>query len=479
MNTSILRIMKILKSFSTIVFVSWITWSLCACGTAKTQSPKPTLAQIPTPTAVPTRVKPTPTSTAIPTLAPTDIPDEYQQVFETVWGTVNETFFDPNFGGLDWEAVHDRYEPLILAAEDDETFYQLLNQMLWELKVSHTAVGPAEAWPAVEPVVFEPGAIGIDLRLLIVGATGKEQAVITRLDAGSPAERAGLRLGYILLSLEGVPVQQIIVDAEGHLAPPYNDQGRINILTNRLLGLIYGDPGTCVTLAYLDEKDEMHEVCIERIQRPRETYMAGTPLPPFHLEFESKRLESGVGYIRFNTFYPDLVPEMVQAVAALKDSPGIIIDLRGNPGGDPSVAEQLAAQFMDGQVLFGKFNTRAGIMDRMVIGKNVYTGPLVILIDATSFSASEHFSSGMQALGRAVVIGERTPGGASAMNLTVLSNGAIFGYHVAELLAPDDTVLEGYGIIPDIHVDLERNQLLQGIDAQLQAAIDTINETTR
>ena len=104
-----------------------------------------------------------------------------------------------------------------------------------------------------------------------------------------------------------------------------------------------------------------------------------------------------------------------EAVAALRYPPGIIIDLAGNPGGDPSVAEQLAAQFVDGQVFFGNFNTRAGIMDRMVIGKNVYTGPLVILIDAMSFSASEHFSSGMQALGRAVVIGERTPGGASVM----------------------------------------------------------------
>jgi len=471
--------LKTLNFLLSHIFDCAIALSLCACGVANTQSPKPTLATVSTPTAVPTRAKPTVTSTVTPTPAPTDIHDEYQQMFETVWGTVNATFFDPNFAGLDWQAVHDRYEPLILAAEDDETFYQLLNQMLWGLKVSHTAVGPAEGWPAVEPVVFEPGAIGIDLRLLIVGATGKEQAVITRLDAGSTAEQAGLRLGYILLSIEAVPVEQIIANAEGRLAPPYNDQGRINFLTNHLLSLIYGDPGTCVILTYLDEKDEMHEGCIERIQRPRETYMAGTPLPPFHLEFESKGLESGVGYIRFNTFYPDLVPEMVQAVAALKDSPGIIIDLRGNPGGDPSVAEQLAAQFMDGQVLFGKFKARPGIMDRLVIGKNVYTGPLVILIDAMSFSASEHFSSGMQALGRAVVIGERTPGGASAANVTVLPNGAIFVYPVAEILAPDGTRLEGYGIKPDIHVDLERNQLLQGIDAQLQAAIDTIIETAR
>jgi C-terminal processing protease CtpA/Prc len=207
--------------------------------------------------------------------------------------------------------------------------------------------------------------------------------------------------------------------------------------------------------------------------------MAGIPLPPLHLEFESGRLESGIGYIRFNTFHPDLLPDMVEAVAALQDAPGIIIDLRGNPGGDPSIAEELAAQFLDGQVLFGSFRTRSGPMARLVTGKNVYTGPLVILIDALSYSGSEHFASGVQAVGRAVIIGERSPGGATAANAQTLPNDTILVYPVALLLTSDGTVLEGYGVIPDITVTLERSQLLEGIDAQLQAAIDYIVETVR
>jgi C-terminal processing protease CtpA/Prc len=120
-------------------------------------------------------------------------------------------------------------------------------------------------------------------------------------------------------------------------------------------------------------------------------------------------LEGGIGYIRFNTFHPDLLPDMVKAIAALQDAPGIIIDLRGNPGGDPDTAEQMAAQFLDGQVLFGNFKTRSGIMARLVTGKSVYAGPLVILIDASSYSASEHFASGMQAVGssaNAVPVGQ-------------------------------------------------------------------------
>ena len=131
-------------------------------------------------------------------------------------------YFDPDFGGLDWDAVHAKYEPLIVAAEDDETLYQRLNQMLWELNVSHTGVGPADEWPSVEPVIWEEGEIGIDVRLL------DDQAVITHLEVGSPAEEAGLRLGFIIQSIEGTSVEQIIADAQGYLAPPYNDQGRID-----------------------------------------------------------------------------------------------------------------------------------------------------------------------------------------------------------------------------------------------------------
>jgi carboxyl-terminal processing protease len=450
------------------------------CGGARAEltatSAPPTATSAPTsPPASATPVPPTATAASVPTIAPTEATGnkEYLKIFETVWNTVDQTYFDPDFGGLDWDAVHDDYEPLIAAAEDDETLYQLLNQMLWELNVSHAGVGPAEMWPSVEPMIFIEGEIGIDVRLL------DDQVVITQLEDGSPAEKADLRPGFIIQRIEGTSVEQIIADAQEHLAPPYNDQGRKNIMTRSLLSLIYGDPGTCVTLAYLDEMDKFHEGCIERIQRPRAAYMTGISLPPFYLEFESLRLESGIGYIRLNTFHPDLIPDLVEAVAALQDAPGIIIDLRGNPGGNPDTAEQMAAQFLDGQVLFGSFRIRPGTMPRLVTGKNVYTGPVVILIDVLSYSASEWFASGMQAVGRAVIIGERSPGGESGMDIKTLSNGAILGYPTLLMLAPDGTVLEGYGVIPDITVTLERSQLLEGIDAQLEAGINYILETTQ
>jgi len=465
--------MKARRLFSAIASIILIALSVGACAAPRAQSPARPIRASATPTAVATEIAPSPT--AVVTIAPSEAigNQEYLEVFEAVWDTVDRTYFDPDFGGLDWDTVHDEYEPLIAAAEDDETLYQLLNQMLWELNVSHTGVGPASLWPSVEPVSFAEGEIGIDVRLL------DSRAVITRVEAGLPAEGAGLRPGYVIDSIDGVSIEQIIADAQGHLSPPYNEQGRIDGLTRRLLSLIYGDPETCVALAYLDENDELHEQCIARTRRQRIAPFAGIPLPPAYLEFESGRLENGIGYIRFNTFHPDLIPDMVEAVAALQDAPGMIIDLRGIPGGDGHTGERLAGQFLDERALFGSLRTRTGTSEWYVTGEGVYDGPVVVLIDALSYSCSEWFASGMQAVGRAVIVGERSPGGVTAMNAATLPNGARLGYPVAQLLAPDGTVLEGYGVIPDITVTLERSQLLEGIDAQLQAAIHYIVETVR
>jgi len=460
------------RPFPILFLIILMAWVMVACSARQAQtatsrgeaSATPAAEATPSPTARPT---------ATPTLAPTQSIHnvEYTQILETVWSTVNESYFDLDFGGLDWAAVRARYEPLVRAAKDDDELYRLLNQMLWELNVSHAAVGPLEEWPAAEPVVWMDGDIGIDVRLL------GEQVVITRVRAGSPAEKAGLHMGFSITAIDGTTVEQIIADAQEHLAPPYNEQGRVDLLTLHVLSLIYGEPGTCVNLAYLDAGDVLRESCVERMPRPRIGALEGAPIPPSYLEFESQRLANGIGYIRFNTFHPDLMPDLIDTLAEFQDAPGIIVDLRGNPGGELQTDGEMAAQFLDGQVLIGRFESRSGTMPWVVMGKDAYSGPLVILIDALSFSGSEFFASGLQTVGRAVIVGERSPGGATVGNIAPLPNNAILVFPVAQLLTPGGQVVEGHGVVPDIPVTLERGQLLDGIDAQLQAAIQHIVET--
>lgn len=418
------------------------------------------------PAATPTAA---PTATVAPTPPPTADSRAYQAVLDAAWETVNETYFEPDFGGVDWPAVRDRYRPRVAAAANDDEFYRLLNQMLWELNVSHLAAAPVDAWQFAEPVIWMEGKTGLDVRLL------EGAAVVTRVEPGSPAAEAGLRPGFTLTGVDGKPVATIVDDAATRLAPPYNESGRSDGLTRALLSRIYGAPGTCVPLAWRDAGDALHEACVMRVRRERAVPPMAEALPPSHLAFTAQRLHGGIGYIGFNTFDPALMAEMTEAVQAMRDAPGIIIDLRGNPGGSIVPAEALAAQFVAEPTLLGATQSRQGARNWVLQpADEPYSGPLVILIDRLSFSASEWFTSSMQFIGRAVVVGLPSPGGLTGALLTPLPNGGLLMHPIVRMVTPDGESPEGRGVQPDVEVELAQDELLQGIDAQLEAAIAVI-----
>jgi hypothetical protein len=90
---------------------------------------------------------------------------EYVENFQFVWATINDGFYDPDFGGIDWDEVHDRYLSQIPAVDDDRTFIELMNRMVTELGVSHLFVLPPEV-DFVDPVLTTKGELGIHVRLL-------------------------------------------------------------------------------------------------------------------------------------------------------------------------------------------------------------------------------------------------------------------------------------------------------------------------
>jgi C-terminal processing protease CtpA/Prc len=85
----------------------------------------------------------------------------------------------------------------------------------------------------------------------------------------------------------------------------------------------------------------------------------------------------------------------------------------------------------------------------------------------------------MQAIGRAAIVGERSPGVVLVGDIVQLPNGATFMYPIEQTRTADGTVLEGHGVVPDIEVALDRRLLVQGIDTQLQAAISYIEGEIR
>ena len=393
-----------------------------------------------------------------------------QATFEMVWNKVNGTFFDATFGGLNWKDAHDRYLPRTMAAGTDDEFYRLVNKMLWELNISHANLIPPGFLAKREPLVCAEGSPGIDVRVL------NGVAVITSVRRGSPAEKAGLRPGHVIEATDGIPVGQIVQEAEMVVRPPDNSRNRIGIVTKAILGRIYGPAGTEVSIAYSDERGEKSE---KKLIRSKRSGRAVGPSGILYLavELEARRLDNGIGYIRLNTFQPPLVTQVSSAIRSLGNVSGIIFDVRGNAGGE---IEGMPDLFLKEKALLYLSRSRKGETKIFVDPANdAFRGPLVLLIDQLTGSAGELFAGCLQAIGRATVVGERSPGAVTESDMMPLPNGAIFMYPVAQLATPDGTVLEGHGVVPNIQVGLDRHMLLKGIDSQLEAAVGYLEKGTK
>ncbi len=397
--------------------------------------------------------------------APSTIPQAsaaYVDSFEFVWATINEEFYDPDFGGMDWQAAHDRYLPQVTAADSDESFLEVVNAMLFELGVSHLFVLPPDK-EFIDPVLTIEGELGIEVRLL------DGEWVIAAVEPDSPAAEAGLRPGYLLDSIAGQSVTDIAASAPE--LPPVHERG---IRSSQILAveeLLHGEPDAATTLGYRDAADE-HQVTLSfRHRGPSAELIPG--FPPVFTTLEVDRLEGGIGYIRFDPFAPALAAPLLEAIDTMRDALGLIFDVRGNHGGSSAVGKQLIDSLVGEAALIWTWRSRAGSESTYAEPSAVrYGGPVVVLVDIVSGSAAEAFAGGLQAMGRAAVVGERTSGRLLGGEIAQLPIGALMIYPVVEPVLADGTVVEGRGVIPDLPVAVHRTDLLAGIDPTLQAAID-------
>jgi carboxyl-terminal processing protease len=390
------------------------------------------------------------------------------QSFETVWQTVNKTHYDPTFGGVDWDAVHERYAPKIAAAKSDSEFYVLTNRLLFELNLSHLLVATKEDLKKHMPILFAEGTVGLDVRWM------GEAAVITGVKPGTPADSAGLRPGYTIEQIDGRTITQIVSNDDLWLMPPFNSRNRRNNLSNYLLGHIYGSPDTIVKITYRDESENIHESAIKRKSRGRGRIISPA-MPPAIIEFEAKRMEGNLCYIRFNHFAEPVDTKFIAALNSMRDARGLIIDLRGNPGGYFSVLDTIAEHLLSEKVLLYQYKFRDRTVDKVLTPvAEPFKKPVVVLIDEKSMSCSELFAGSMQAVKRVIIAGDRSPGYLLGANWIKLQNGGSFMHTILQPLPSNDKIIEDNGVTPDIAVGLDRDALLDGRDTQLEAAADYI-----
>jgi len=398
-------------------------------------------------------------------------PSLRRETFDVVWSTIKDKYWDRTFGGVDWDKVRERYESQAIDAKSDNEFYAVLQQMIGELHQSHFHIFPPEAFDTEETADLVGGSIGIDIQVI------DGQAVISRVEPRSTAEAAGLRTGFVITSIDATQVQQVL----DRFKKSTESGGITRVrMTRSLLARINGAPRTAVKLGVLDGNDKPREVTVERQRLKGEMSARFGNFPPQYTEFEAKRLEGGIGYIRFNIFVMLLMNRIKDAIRSMMDAPGIIMDLRGNPGGLGGMASGIAGVLETKETSLGVMRMREGYNNFAVFPQpNPYQGPVVILTDGGSASTSEIFAAGMQELGRATIVGEKTIGAALPSVFSKLPTGAIFQYAIADFKTPKGVLVEGRGVTPDVEVKLTRKSLLEGRDIQLEAAITQIKRESK
>jgi carboxyl-terminal processing protease len=405
-------------------------------------------------------------SQAEPALDPARSPA--MESFVQVWTAVRDTHWQESPGGLDWDAIRAEFEPRIAAAEGLNDTRSILSEMLGRLGQSHFGIIPATVYSELDAGRGGQYTTGIDVRLL------GEDVVVTEVTAGSPAETAGVRPGWVLLAIGDREVGAI-VERVGEVARSRGLQIGI-VLTSALQQWLSGPPGGTVAASFLDGDDA--PVALELpTAPPRGTLSRFGNLPPIAVWYEDRRYEDTT-YIRFNAFLdvPRIMPAFERSVRDCKPCDGIVIDLRGNGGGIAAMAMgmsgfftaergfQLGTMFMRGVELKFVVNPRP----------DPFEGPVAILIDSGSASTAEIFAGGLKDLGRARVFGTRSAGAALPSMIERLPNGDGFQHAIGNYVSANGQELEGDGVGPDEVVELDREILLRGVDPVLAAALEWI-----
>jgi carboxyl-terminal processing protease len=395
-------------------------------------------------------------------------PDKQRQIasFEKVWSTIRDKHWQKEPGGLDWLAVHDEFYPRILNANSDEEALAIMREMLGRLKQTHFGIFPAAVYNDVEGDGGGDGSAGIDTRVL------DGQVVVTSLDPGSSAERTGVRLGWVVVSVNGKPLAPLIAKLKAD--PLIHELALERVVHARLTGMV----GDKLPIIFLDGANREVSRDLELTTERGKPARFGK-LPPMNVFFESKKL-GNTGYVRFNMFL-DLVRVMGsfgEAVQSCMQCDGFIVDLRGNPGGIGGMAMGMAGWLVDKpDQRLGTMYMRDATLNFVINPRaEVFSGPVAVLVDGSSASTSEIFAEGLKDLGRARVFGTKTAAAALPSIFERLPNGDGFQYAMANYISEGGKALEGIGVTPDVQVTLTREGLLAGHDAVLDAALEWIRK---
>jgi carboxyl-terminal processing protease len=387
--------------------------------------------------------------------------------FDAAWQTINDTFPDPSFGGLDWAGVARELRPKVDAAASPEEARDVIRTMLARLNRSHFVLLSSQAADALPG----PAVVPAEVRIL------DGEALITRV-TDAAASREGLAAGQTILAIDAGDVGDLIRRAEG--ADSHTKRLHAWRLVNQRL---FGADGSWAALTVRDPEGARRDLRIRRALGAGEVVTLGN-LPPLRVAFERREAKTPggrrAGVIWFNVWMTAVSDPFERAIGDFRAHDGLVIDLRGNPGGLAAMIRGIAGHVIGEPLVLGTMHTRQADLSFIVNprfstsdGRAVkpFAGPVALLVDELTGSTSETFAGALQSLGRARVFGRPTMGQALPALTRQLPNGDVLMYAIGDFVTATGKKIEGDGVTPDETIGLSARALAQGRDEPLEAAL--------
>lgn len=398
------------------------------------------------------------------------------ETFDAAWRIVRDSYFDKTMSGVDWNALGEQLRPRAAAAKDAGELRAVIRDLISRLGQSHFAVIPSSPDSPVTGTgnAGDQGADpGFDLRLV------SDALLVTQVDRDAGAAKAGVHAGWRLVAIGSAPAQDLL-----RAVPEGANERLRNVEAWRVAqARLRGPAGSSVAVTFEDGAGRQVTLSLPRTSEQGQPVTVGS-LPTMYVRLERERLRTpggaSAGLIRFNIWMAAVDAPFQKAVDEFRTADGIILDLRGNPGGLAAMIMGISGHFIGERKALGVMKTRDTelrftVNPRLVNGAGErvepYGGPVAILVDAMSGSASECFAGGMQSIGRARVFGQTSMGQALPALFDRLPNGDVLIHAYGDFVTADGTRLEGRGVVPDETVPLRREDLLAGRDRTLDAAL--------
>lgn len=371
--------------------------------------------------------------------------DRARQVFMRTWQFIQDHYADPNFNGLDWEAIRAEYEPKVRAAQTPQEFYGLMVEMVGRLNDGHSTFLPPQQAGALQSYRLGSGAASVTGLAASLRRMPDHSLLVLQVIPNSKAE-AALKPGDRIVAIEGVRLDR---------------EDRTHLL--------YGRAGV-VHITVQPPNGAPREMLIER-----ETYSTSLIPPPV----VARRLPGDIGYLAIYDFLSFTTAMRVrEALLQLLRGGrlnGLIVDMRANDGGIIGQMVDVLALLIDGGSA-GSYVSRAGEVDAYTIphGRTIRAldgTPVVVLAGPGTNSSGDIFVAVMQTSGRARVVGMPTPGNVEMLQALRLPDGSVLWAAVKHYRDPNGRLLEGRGVQPDRLVSADWWRYALEDDPQVKAAI--------